>query len=249
MNTNFIVLGTPRSGSTWFIETIGKQNDILIGGDKHTNFEAFNAINALEMSNLLNNHVFDNQTIFDYYLKLKLQQNKVYLGFKSFPTWHWDLRKLINDNNLNIILLLRKSFFKTVGSLAIAYRENNFLLPSIEHKKLDFTNDTLFSRHFYLLINSVANSIYMAENWFTNSSIVIDKIYYEDIIKQNNYVNKNINNYFQREIIFSTDQVDRPWQDYFLEPEKVKNFVQHLWKKAPHHYGALPDYVQEEVLG
>jgi hypothetical protein len=248
VNKNFIILGSPRSGSTWFAGEFAKEEDILMSGTKEDNYEAFNSANAIPNSNILKTHAFDNQNIVDFYLKYQQKLGKKYLGFKSFPTWHWDLRKLIDDNNMNIILLLRKSFFKTVGSLAIAYREGNFLTSSLEFKKLDFENDPIFHRHFYLLVNSVSYSIYISEDWLSNNSNLITKIYFEDILENKNYTNEKINNFLEREKHFSTDHVDKPWEDYFVEPEKVKKFIKNLFETNPYHYKALPDYVHDEVF-
>jgi hypothetical protein len=248
MNTDFIILGPPRSGSSWFAGEFAKEDDILMSGCKDDNYEAFNSVNAIPLSNILKVDAFNHQNIIDFYRKYKLQQGKTYLGFKSFPTWHYDLRKILNDNNFKIILLLRKSFLKTLGSLSIAYREENFLSSSIAAEKLDFENNPIFYRHFYLMINSVTNSIYASENWISENPNLLTKIYFEDLIKTKNYTNDNINEFLQREKYFITDYEDRPWEEYFLEPDKVKKFVKKLFEDNSYHYKALPDYVFDEVF-
>jgi len=248
MDTNFIILGSPRSGTSWFAGEFANESDILMSGQKNDNWEAFNSVNAIPNSNFLKTHAFDHQNIIDFYIQYKEKTGKKYLGFKSFPTWHWDLRKLVDDNNLKIILLLRRSLLKSVGSLAISYREGNFLTSSLEFKKLDFENDPIFHRHFYLLLNSVCNSIYMSENWISESPNLITKIYFEDILEKKQYTNENINRYIQREKYFITNHKDQPWEDYFVQPDKVKKFIKTLFENNPYHYKALPKYVIDEIF-
>lgn len=242
---NFIVLGTPRSGTTFFCRTLKEQPDIWI--PNFPNYEPFNPWSIVGASNTFKTHMFDQDEIVKRMIEFKKSKNIDYFGFKTFISFHSDIKGLIERNDLDIIVVLRKDFWKLMASQLIAIDHNDYEGSSTKYEPYFFENTAREERRIIGFFNEICKWFWWCENVFSKHKNFIDKIYLEELSK-NGASFGNINSYFDRNIIFNSNYDDRKsLESYISNYDEFQKFIKEIVKKCPEHYKVLPDYVAEKL--
>jgi hypothetical protein len=245
MSNNFIVLGTPRSGTTFFCQTLSQLDDVFI--PEFPNFEIFNPWATPTVSKAIKTHMFDQDKALKKFIDYKIQINKKYFGFKTFIPFHNDLTTLINNNDLDIFVVLRKDIWKILGSMLIAIDHNDYTTSSLKYQPFVFEKTEREKRRVLGLFNQLCKSFWYNENAFTNHKNFVEKIYLEDIVAGNNTF-KNVNNYFNKIIEFyPTNNDNKSINEYISNIDEFQSFFKDHVKKSKEHYGALPEYILKEL--
>lgn len=243
MNKNFIVVGTPRSGTTFVCDVLSKFDDIWI--PKFPNYEPFNPNVLIKLSQSINDHAFDHDSIIKNFISFKSDKNAEYFGFKTFLSFHSNIRDLVKDNDLDVILILRKDFWKVVGSMLIAIDNNDYIGTSKKYKPYKFEITKREVRRVITFFNHLCRTYWELENSFFNESTVIDKIYFEDLIENPN--RPALEKYFERTIEFNHGYNDDDSIYSYIENfDEMRDFILSEVKKYKIHYSALPDYIKKQ---
>lgn len=244
MNKNFVIVGTPRSGTTLVCDVLNQFEDIWI--PEFPNYEPFNPHNLPRLTEAMRNNSFDQDLIVKKFISHKYKKNVDYFGFKTFLSFHSDLKNLIKDNNLDVILILRKDIWKVMGSMLIAIDHNDYIGSSKKHHPFVFVESKREVRRIMTFFNQLCRSYWELENLFTNGFSVIEKLYFEDIITDT--IPNNLNLYFGKEIIFNHNYNNEAGHSSYIENfEELQNFIMQEIKNHHIHYSALPEYVINQL--
>jgi hypothetical protein len=243
-STNFIILGTPRSGTTFFCETLNSHSNIWI--PEFTNSEPFNPSNIVQLSNTFKSNIFDHNAIIQKLINNKEKKEIEYFGFKTFLSWHSDISSIIDHNQLAIFLVLRKNIWKVLASMLIAIDNKDFQGSSKRFDPFYYDGSNREQRRIFTIFNSLCRDYWWSENVFYNHNNLIEKIYLEDLIN-NNMSFKKINEYFKKEIQFSANYTEDSIDEYVENFEDLKQFILEKVHLSKYHYSALPDYILKEL--
>jgi len=244
MNKNFVIVGTPRSGTTFVCDVLNEFDDIWI--PEFPNYEPFNPHNLHRLANSMKNNSFDQDSIIKKFISVKSKKNVDYFGFKTFLSFHSDLKNLIKDNDLDVILILRKDIWKVIGSMLIAIDHNDYIGSSKKHDPFIFVESKREVRRIMTFFNQLCRTYWELENLFAKDSNIIEKLYFEDIV--NNNIANNLDTYFNKKIIFDhnyndTDDIN----SYIGNFEELQSLIMEEVKKNHTHYSALPSYIVNQL--
>lgn len=244
MNKNFVIVGTPRSGTTFICDALNQFDDIWI--PEFPNYEPFNPHNLHRLTESIKNNAFDQDLIIKKFISLKSRKNIDYFGFKTFLSFHSNLKNLIKDNNLDVILIMRKDIWKVIGSMLIAIDHNDYLGSSKKYDPFVFVESKREIRRIMTFFNHLCRSYWELENTFANNFNVVEKMYFEDIIKNNN--TNNLDNYFDKKIIFDFNYDDNDSIYFYMKNfEELQDLIMKEVKKYHVHYSALPYYIKSQL--
>ena len=239
---NFVVLGIPRSGTKFFCKTLSQQPNIWLPSWNET-YEPFNLKKISQTSEVFNSHFFDHDKIVKKLINSKHKKDKEYAGFKTFLVWHRDFRHIVDSNNLQIIIMIRRNFWKVFGSFLLAIDNNDYSGSSKEFEPFTFESTSREKRRIIDSFNNFCYQYWQLENVYSNHPNFIEKIYFEDLLTTKSY--SSLNNYFNNEITFDTTYSDQDtYSSYFQNFDELKNFISNHCKSAPKHYNSLPDYMK-----
>jgi hypothetical protein len=241
MSNNFIVVGTPRSGTTFFCRTLDQYPDIWIPG--FGNYEPFNPHGLDLSSKRLNQCLYNQNSAVQKMIKAKKKYEAEYFGFKTFITWHNDFLNLVEYNNLDIFVVLRKDIWKVLGSLLIAIDNGDYSGSSKNYEPFYFSDTNREKRRIISYFFELCKSYWYCEKVLTNHATFVDKIYLEDFDKKD-VVIKSINNYFQKNILFNTDFKEDDYEKYYKNFEEFRTFILEYVYSAKEHYSEMPDYIK-----
>lgn len=241
-NKNFVVLGIPRSGTKFFCKTLSDCPNIWLPSWNDT-YEPFNLKKIAYTSEIFNHHFFDQDAIVKKLINSKHKQEKEYVGFKTFLIWHRDFQNIVTDNNLKIIIMIRKDFWKVFGSFLLAIDNNDYSGSSKIFMPFKFEITNREKRRIIDTFNNFCYQYWQLENVYSKHKNFIDKIYFEDLLHRDSF--SNINDYFNREIIFNSTYSDKDsYSSYFDNFDVLKDFIKTHCKSAPKHYNNLPEYLK-----
>jgi hypothetical protein len=244
MNKNFVIVGTPRSGTTFVCDVLNEFDDIWIPG--FHNYEPFNPHNLYGLTELIKNNAFDQDRIIKKFISAKSKKNVDYFGFKTFLSYHSDLKNLIKDNNLDVILILRKDIWKVIGSMLVAIDHNDYIGSSKKHDPFIFVESKREVRRIMTFFKQLCRVYWELENLFAKESNVIEKLYFEDIV--NNNISNNLDTYFNKKIIFDHNyNNDDNISSYIGNFEELQSLIMEEVKKNHMHYSALPSYIVNQL--
>ena len=244
MNKNFIIVGTPRSGTTFVCDVLAQEQDIWI--PKYPNYEPFNPAVSKRVSRDVKTHVFDQDAIVKKFINYKTKLDSKYFGFKTFPSFHSDLKDLIRNNDLDVIIVLRKDIWKVIGSMMIAVDNEDYIGSSKKHEPFVFEPTHREKRRIRTFFNQTCRSYWELENSFQQNLKIIDKIYFEDLI--NDPIRPNLNIYFERELKFEAGYDDSDDMCRYVKNfDEMKNFILEEVKGFQTHYSALPEYITRQL--
>jgi hypothetical protein len=243
-STNFIILGTPRSGTTFFCETLNQQSNIWI--PEFTNSEPFNPANVIQISSTIQTNLFDQNAIIEKLIDTKNKRNVEYFGFKTFLSWHNDISSVIDRHQLSIFLILRKNIWKVLASMLIAIDNKDFQGSSKRFEPFYYDGSNREQRRIFTIFNNLCRDYWWSENVFHNHANLIEKIYLEDLI-ENNISFEKVNNYFKKEIQFSANYTEDSIDEYVKNFEELKKFILEKVHLSKYHFSALPTYILQEL--
>jgi hypothetical protein len=243
-STNFIILGTPRSGTTFFCETLNSRSNIWI--PEFTNSEPFNPTNIVQISNIFKSNIFDQDSIIQKMIAIKEKKEIEYFGFKTFISWHNDISSIIDKNELAIFLVLRKNIWKVLTSMLVAIDNKDFQGSSKRFDPFYYDGSNREQRRIFTMFNSICRDYWWSENVFHNHPNLIEKIYLEDLTEENLSFQK-INDYFKTEIQFTANYVEDSIGEYVANFDDLKQFILEKVHLSKYHYSALPDYIMKEL--
>jgi hypothetical protein len=244
MNKNFIIVGTPRSGTTFVCDVLSQQEGIWL--PKYPNYEPFNPSILKRVSKDVKTHVFDQDSIIKKFINYKSKMNSEYFGFKTFTGFHSDLKELIRNNNLDVIIILRKDIWKVIGSMMVAIDNNDYTGSSKKHKPFIFETTFREKRRIRTFFNRMCRTYWELENSFQTNLNIVDKIYFEDLVS--NPIRPKLNHYFDRELAFDTKYDDKDDLYRYVENfDEMKKFILDEVKDFSVHYSALPEYILKEL--
>jgi len=241
-NKNFIVIGTPRSGTTFFCKVLNDYNDIWL--PEFPNYEPFNPWSVERASNAFNTHLFDQDLILKKMLAEKERRQINYFGFKTFTQFHTDLLGLIDRNELDIILILRKDFWKVLASQLVAIDHNDYKGSSTKYEPFVFQDTFRERRRILGFFGQICKSYWWCENIFSKHKNFVDLLYLEDFSQEKNSF-QNINNYFDREVILENNYENKNLEHYIKNYQEFENFIKEEARKSSNHYRALPTYITQ----
>lgn len=243
MNKNFIIVGTPRSGTTFLCDILSQLQGVWM--PRYPNYEPFNPTVLMKVSVDLNSDIFDHDAIVKKFISMKNQKQCEYFGFKTFTGFHSDFKQLIRDNDLDVVIMLRKDFWKVVGSKLVAIDNGNYIGTSKRFKPFVFDKSIREKRRIKTFFNHLCRAYWLLENRM-NDLKIIDKVYFEDLIIDP--VRPKINEYFNRELKFDTGYNDNDSiYSYVSNFDELKSYLLEDVKKFKIHYGALPEYLLEQL--
>ena len=245
MNKNFVIVGTPRSGTTFLCDTLNDFDDIWI--PKYPNYEPFNP-NVLKKVSVTSNHnAFDQDAIIKKFVSYKSSKKVTYFGFKTFLSFHSNLKDLIKENDLDVIIILRKDIWKVIGSMMIAVDNNDYIGSSKKHQPFIFEKTSREIRRIQVFFNQICRVYWELENIFSKDLNIIDKFYFEDLIE--NKERPLLNEYFQRTIYFNHGYNDNDdISKYISNFQVMKNFILEEVNQYQTHYSSLPEYIRKSFL-
>lgn len=241
---NFVVTGTPRSGTTFFCKTLAQCSNIWI--PKFPNYEPFNPMNIVPVSNTLQESIFDTNIIIEKFLNFKQKQNFEYFGFKTFLTYHSDISSLINTHNFDLFLVLRKNIWKVLCSQLVAMDNKDYQGSSKRFAPFCYDQSNREQRRIFNMFNALCKDYWWSENVGNNHPNLIDKIYLEDLILPNTNLQK-VSSYFNQELTFSANYTEDSIGTYIENFSDLKEFILNMVHKAKYHYQTLPDYLLTEL--
>lgn len=239
-------MGTPRSGTTFFCKTLTKFDNILIPDVPF--YELFNPWALPKISNLIELDLWNQDKVIEKFVNYKNETNKKYFGFKTFPVFHHlDLESLVNNNDLDIIIVLRRDIWKIIGSQMIAIDNNDYSGSSLHYRPYQFQNTEREKKRVLAHFLQLTKCFWYNETIFANHKNFIEKIYLEDLSDQICSFEK-INNYFDRQISFETGYNDNnDLTQYISNIEELKSFIRSYVKESMHHFKVLPEYLLIEL--
>ena len=228
----FVVLGLPRSGTTFLCKTLDQFKDVSFP----ISYEPFHVNDISGMANYYNVSVLDYDSLID-----KLPPNK-YMGFKTFPFYHLDILDMISNYNLFVIGMLRKNIWKSLGSLLAAIENSDDFNNSSKPMKYCYNNSRLEQNFIIITLHRYLTNIDFIEKNFHQNVI-----YYEDFVNQD-YSNDVLNTFFNRQITIRTDYDDshHPSQ-YFVDFEPVKKLVLDHLDKNIITYEKIPSWALDNL--
>jgi hypothetical protein len=241
---NFIVLGTPRSGTTFFCKTLAECSNIWI--PKFPNYEPFNPINIVPVSNALHASTFDVDAVIEKFLYFKQKQNFEYFGFKTFLTYHSDISALINTHNFDLFVVLRKNIWKVLCSQLVAMDNKDYQGSSKRFTPFCYDHSNREQRRLFNMFNALCKDYWWSENVGGKHANLIDKIYLEDLILPNASFQK-VSGYFNQKLTFSADYTEDSIDAYIENFTDLKEYILSMVHKAKYHYQTLPDYLLTEL--
>jgi hypothetical protein len=239
---NFIIVGSPRSGTTFLCDILNGFEDIWI--PEYPNYEPFNPNVIKKVSATTKNNAFDHDAIVKKFISYKSNKNAKYFGFKTFLSFHSDLRELIKNNDLDVIIILRKDIWKVMGSMLIAVDNNDYIGSSKKYQPYIFERTSREKRRILTSFNQLCRVYWELENVFSKNLNIIDKFYFEDLIKYNRRL--PIEEYFEREIVFDHKYNDNDdISKYIGNFQEMKDFILEEVHQYQQHYSALPSYISQ----
>jgi hypothetical protein len=243
--TNFVVLGLPRSGTKFFCKTLSEQSNIWIPSWNNT-YEPFNLKKISTSSEIFDSHLYDHDLIVKKLINAKKEKQKEFMGFKTFLVWHRDFKEIVDKNNLQIIILIRKNFWKVFGSFLLAIDNSDYTGSSTKFSPFLFIPSNRENRRIIDIFNNFCFQYWQLENVYSFHKNFIDKIYFEDLLKSKKF--DKIDTYFKNKITFQTEYRDEfDLQKYFANFDEIKKFIVDHCKTAPKHYNKLPSYFLENI--
>lgn len=243
-STNFIILGTPRSGTTFFCNTLNSYSNIWI--PEFPNSEPFNPSIISQTSNIFKSNMFDHNAIIRKMISFKEKNGHEYFGFKTFLSWHTDISSIINENELSIFLMLRRDIWKVLTSLLIAIDNKKFGGSSKRFEPFYYDGSNRERRRIFVIFQNLCRDYWWSENVGHHHASLIEKIYLEDIIGKDISF-KKINDYFKKEISFSVNYTEDSIEKYITNFDDLKTFILEEVHCSKYHYSALPEYILKEL--
>lgn len=227
----FVVLGLPRSGTTFISKVLNELGDVSFPIIKEPH--AINNIAAV--SQHYNCSSLDIDSVIS-----RMAPNE-YVGFKTFPFYHLDVLDIISRYNLFVISVLRKNIWKSVGSLLVAIEDSDW---SSKGKQAAYTyNYTALEDYF--IVNTVHR--YLTNIDFIEKRFNQNLIYFEDFVDRN-ISNDKINQFFGREIVFRSNYDDsRHPSSYFNNFDPVKRLVLDHLDENKLTYGDVPSWAVDNL--
>jgi hypothetical protein len=244
---NFVVTGTPRSGTTFFCNTLKTYPHVWIPEFSNIdNAEPFNPVNTVEVSNTLQLPVFDQNLVIQQLLQDKSTVNAEYFGFKTFLSYHNNMSSLIDHNQLDVFVILRKNIWSVLASLLLAQDNKDYNGSSKRFSPFYYDGSNREERRIFTMFYSLCKDYWYSENVWHSHPRLVEKIYFEDLIKPNVSF-KKINNYFGQEIDFFANYTDDSVEKYFKNFDHVKKVILRRVHQSKYHFLALPDYIRTEL--
>jgi hypothetical protein len=245
MSKKFVILGTARSGTTFFAESLRQHSGIWV--PKFPNCEPFNPFNMELAVKKYGIHVYDQDAVFQSIVREGEGFGFKYVGFKSFVTFHPDLLGLIERNDLDIFIVLRRDIWKILGSLLIAIDNTDFTGSSTKYKPYFYDQSPREARRVLTFFNELCKAIWWMESVFSKHKRLIHKFYLEDV-GHSPVSFTPITEYFSLKIILDYQYDTNMGLEHYIEnPEDFQLLIRDWCKKMPEHYSALPDYVREQL--
>jgi hypothetical protein len=241
---NFIIFGTPRSGTTFFCKTLNLEKNIWIPEFK--NFEPFNPQITPTASNKFKTHMFDHNAVMQKLINAKKDQKKEYLGIKSFVSYHSDVSNLIEHNQLAIFIMMRKNIWKVLGSLLVSIDNSDFAGSSKRYKPFYFENNNREKHRIFGIFDRFCRYYWYSENVLSKHKNFVEQIFFEDLIDKNNLQFDGVNNFFNKKISFSANYIEDDLEKYFQNFDEFKSVILERVNSSPYHYSALPEYILKE---
>jgi hypothetical protein len=242
---NFIIFGTPRSGTTFFCKTLNSEKNIWI--PEFTNFEPFNPQIIPTTSTKFKTHMFDHSAVMQKLINAKEERNKEYLGIKSFVSYHADVTRLIENNQLAIFIMMRKNIWKVLGSLLVAIDNSDFVGSSKRFIPFKFENTNRERRRIFGMFDRLCRYYWWSENILSKHNNFIEQIFFEDLVNAGTVQFSGVNNFFNKEILFSANYTEDDLEKYFQNFDEFKSVILERVNSAPYHYSALPEYILKEL--
>lgn len=241
MSKNFIVVGTPRSGTTFFCRTLDQYPDIWIPG--FGNYEPFNPHSLNIAAEKFNQCIYDQNSAVQKMIRSKKRYSAEYFGFKTFLTWHNNFLDLIEYNNLDVFVVLRKDIWKVLGSLLIAIDNSDYSGSSKNYQPFYFSDTNREKRRIISYFFELCKSYWYCEKVLSDHRMFVDKIYLEDFDKKDVSIT-SIDEYFQRPILFNTNYHQDDYTKYYQNFEEFKSFILDHVHSAKEHYLEMPNYIK-----
>ena len=247
ISKNFVVTGTPRSGTTFFCNYLRNYPQIWFPRfSNNDNVEPFNPVNLPVVSNSLNVAMFDQDLVMQKLFERKATSGLEYFGFKTFLSFHGNMLSLIEHNQLDVFVVLRKNIWMVMGSLLLAHDNQNYQGSSKRFSKFHYDGSAKEERQILTMFHTLCRDYWYSENIWCNHPRFVEKIYFEDLIKPNASFEK-LNCYFDQEINFLANYTDESVSKYFENFDQVQQIVMKNVYKAPQHFLMLPDYISKEL--
>lgn len=224
----FVVTGTPRSATTFFCSVLKKHYGISMvpeakGNKSPLDTELFPPHDdRIKPSKFTGVNNYDNNRTIEVWSDKVTNEHTKFVGFKTFPMYHYDNLKMIEYNDLSVILLMRKNLWKVLASLITAMNSTTWNKSGLVVKKYTYSYDPFT---YYMLRNTVDhifNFLWYFENKLSRHDNYVTTVYFEDLIKRN-YTNNDLNKYFNSTIVFNADYDDssKP-SDYISNISEIK---------------------------
>lgn len=241
---NFVVLGTPRSGTTFFCKTLAQLPNVWL--PPFLTYEPFSQVNVEQVSNAFRVPQFDTDAMVAKLLGLKQKRNVEYFGFKTFLSQQYDISKMLDTNGFAIFLVLRKDIWKVLCSGLVALVNKNYAGSSKRFAPFHFDGSNMVQRLVAHTFSELCRDYWWAENVGNKNPNLVETIYFEDLIRPQAVFN-GVNEYFQQVLSFDADYKEDSIDQYIDNFNQLKVFVMEIVRKAPYNYATLPTYVKDHL--
>jgi hypothetical protein len=235
---SFIVVGNPRSGTTVIAKHLAQLPNVTMPALPH--FELFNTWSNLPTSCLVNHPIFDQSGVVAELISQQ-QSNTKYFGFKTLAYNCPELSKIIQDNQLDVIVVLRKNIWKVLGSALITLDHHEYSKSgkTFEPYQLILSNREI--TRIRSLFHKILATYWLLENFNIE---IVDKIYFEDLLLDP--VRPKINAYFDQEVRFDLHYDDSDdISKYFAKFQQIKKLLLKDRDQYPNYFSVLPDYIKQ----
>jgi hypothetical protein len=244
---NFVVTGTPRSGTTFFCNTLKTCPGIWIPEFSNIdNAEPFNPVNTVEVSNALQLPLFDQNAVVQKLIKNKTNNSAEYFGFKTFLAYHNNMSLLVEHNQLDVFVILRKNIWSVLASFLLAQDNKNYNGSSKRFSPFYYDGSNREERRIFTMFYSLCKDYWYSESVWASHPRLVEKIYFEDLIEPGASFEK-INQYFEQKINFDAHYTKDSIEKYFENFGQVKEIILRRVHNSKHHFLALPQYLLTEL--
>jgi len=242
----FVVTGTPRSGTTFFCRTLEKESNILL--PRFHNYEPFIPQNRIVSSNRIGISAFDEAESIKRIVKFGIDNNFDAVGFKTFFSFHYNFEKMLEQNELDHFLILRRNVWKIFASYWMAFSKSEFGKSSLIHEAIQIDTESVMSKIIKQTIDAVLKT-YMYRSQIEQHPNHIVTLYFEDFTAKSGHIgDSELTEYFGKRIIFQSgyDDPQHKPSDYIKNIQEIKEkFVDPLLNSKA--VAGLPQDVLESL--
>ena len=229
----FIVLTTGRSGSTSLIKALEAYQDVIVPNKQIRCFD-----NELLNPSVVKEHVSIYQKLASKRIENDVDLSRVffesvrtgnYVGYKSNPSTHSDIPRLISELDVQFINLYRLDVPATIASYLVAKKFNTWRRSGEKQQIIVNYSDRLNPDILHFV-----NAISLNHHKMSKVRGAIE-LHYEDLCNPD-HENPRLNNFFGRQIKISEPKPPIHVSEYVRNWEEFSEFINSSYRERRNGY-------------